>query len=228
MISSRRIFDRWRPDTNNQHNWRTILRFSLHISVIRTLYLSARYGTWCIVSRGTRLKIGPKSRINFAPGSFLLLGFANFGPPPCVLQLGFNAQLSISGTVNVGRGSRVYVNDGGHLELGNRSYINDCSVITCFDRIHIGSHCAISWNTNILDTNIHELVVQGTPRPRSQSIHIGDHVWVGTGAIVLPGVTVGDGAVVAAGSVVKSDVPPGAVVAGNPARVVRENVSWRH
>jgi tetrahydrodipicolinate N-acetyltransferase len=228
MSSSRRIFDRWRPDTNHQHNWRTLLRFSLHISIIRTLYFSARYGPWCVVSRGTRIKIGSESRINLTPGSFLLLGFANFGPPPCVLQLGFNAQLSISGTVNVGRGSRVYINDRGHLEIGNRSYINDCSVITCFDRIHIGSNCAVSWNTNILDTNIHELVVQGTPRPRSQSIYIGDRVWVGTGAIVLPGVTVGDGAVIAAGSVVKSDVPPNAVVAGNPARVVRENVSWRH
>jgi len=227
MRSSRRIFDRWRPETNNPHSWRYVLRVILRTSVIRTLYLSARYGPWCVVSRGTRLRIGAGSRITLAPSSFLFLGFANFGPPPCAIQLGQNAKLSITGTVNIGRGTRIYVNDGGELQLGNRSYINDCSTITCFDRIQIGSQCSISWNTNILDTNIHELVVQGTARPRSQRICIGDHVWIGTGAIVLPGVSIGNDAVVAAGSVIKSDVPPGTVVAGNPARVVHQGVSWR-
>jgi len=227
MSISRRKFDRWRPETNNPHSWRYVLRVVLHTSIIRTLYLSARYGPWCVVSRGTRLRIGSESRIILAPGSFLFLGFANFGPPPCALQLGRSARLSITGTVNVGRGTRIYVNDGGQLQLGNRSYVNDCSTITCFKSIEIGSHCSISWNTNILDTNIHELAVDGKPRPRSESISIGDHVWVGTGAIVLPGVTIGEGAVVAAGSVVKSDVPPATVVAGNPARVVREGASWK-
>jgi maltose O-acetyltransferase len=52
-------------------------------------------------------------------------------------------------------------------------------------------------------------------------------VWIGTGAIILPGVTIGDGAVVGAGSVVTSDVKSGTVVAGNPARVIAEDVSWR-
>jgi tetrahydrodipicolinate N-acetyltransferase len=226
-MSSRRKFSHWRPETNTPHSWRYVLRVILRTSIIRTLYLSARYGPWCIVSRGTRIRIGSESRLSLARGSFLFLGFANFGPPPCAIHLGLNARLSIYGTVNICRGTRIYVNDGGHLELGNRSYINDCSVVTCFESIKIGAHCSISWNTNILDTNIHELGVQGVARPRSERVSIGDHVWIGTGAIVLPGVTIGDGAVVAAGSVVKSDVPASVVVAGNPARIVREDVSWR-
>jgi acetyltransferase-like isoleucine patch superfamily enzyme len=52
-------------------------------------------------------------------------------------------------------------------------------------------------------------------------------VWIGAGAIILPGVIVGDDAVVAAGSVVTADVPSKTVVAGNPARVIREKVTWR-
>jgi acetyltransferase-like isoleucine patch superfamily enzyme len=51
-------------------------------------------------------------------------------------------------------------------------------------------------------------------------------VWIGTGATVLAGVTIGDGAVIAAGSVVAAAVPGQTLVAGNPARVVREDVSW--
>jgi|GEM_PF-861939 len=56
------------------------------------------------------------------------------------------------------------------------------------------------------------------------TITVGNQVWIGAGAIILPGVTIGDGSVVGAGSVVNRDVPPGVVVAGVPARVVRERM----
>jgi len=67
----------------------------------------------------------------------------------------------------------------------------------------------------------------GSPsRPRSGPVTIGDQVWIGTGATVLAGVTIGDGAVIAAGSVVAAAVPGRTLAAGNPARVVRQDVSW--
>jgi acetyltransferase-like isoleucine patch superfamily enzyme len=203
------------------------IRVVSHVSLLRTLFLTARHRGWCVVARGTRLKVGPGSRIDIPRGSFLFMGFAHFTPTPCSVHLGKRARVSIRGTVQIHRGTRVFVHDGGHLEIGTRSYINDCSTVTCFEHIKIGSGCSISWNTNILDTNAHEVVVQGAVRPRSQRVTIGDHVWIGTGATVLAGVTIGDGAVVAAGSVVTSEVPSGSLAAGNPARVVREDVSWR-
>jgi len=57
---------------------------------------------------------------------------------------------------------------------------------------------------------------------RSHHVHVGHDVWIGHGAIILPGRTVGDGAVIGAGAVVTKDVPPFAVAAGNPARVIRQ------
>ena len=57
---------------------------------------------------------------------------------------------------------------------------------------------------------------------------IGNKVWIATNALILPGVSIGDGAIVAAGAVVTKDVPAKCMVAGVPARVVKENVEWKH
>ena len=223
---SRLLPSRLLPDSNERPDLSVVLRVALHVAIVRTLYLRVRYGGWCVVSRGTRLKIGPGSRLLIPDGSFLFLGFAHFTPAPCAVHLGRGATLSVRGTVQIHRGTRVFVHDGARLEIGNRSFVNDCSTVTCFQHITIGSGCAISWNTNILDTNAHELAIGGQPRPRSGPVTIGDQVWIGTGATVLAGVTIGDGAVIAAGSVVAAAVPGQTLVAGNPARVVREDVSW--
>lgn len=217
----------WLPDSHSPITWRRIIWTVAQASLTRSCYLSVRHRGWCIISRRTRLKIGRGAKLNIPRGSFLFIGFANVNPTPCIIQLGRAAQLSVEGTININRGCRVYVNDGGHLSIGNRSYINDNSTITCFESISIGSSCAVSWNTNVLDANIHEIVAEERPRSRFQPVQIGDRVWVGTGATVLPGVTIGDGAIVAAGSVVTTDVPGATLAAGNPARIVRQNVSWR-
>lgn len=59
-------------------------------------------------------------------------------------------------------------------------------------------------------------------------VNIGNKVWIATNAIILPGVTIGDGAIIAAGAVVTKDVPSRSMVAGVPAKVIKENVEWKH
>jgi acetyltransferase-like isoleucine patch superfamily enzyme len=142
------------------------------------------------------------------------------------MQLAKDARLSIQGTVQLLKGVRVTIGYAAHLEIGSRTFINECATVTCFKHIKIGSECAISWNTNIMDANIHELVVAGTPRPRSAPVSIGNKVWVGSGATILAGTTIGDQSVIAAASVVTSDVPSGVVVGGNPARIIANDVTW--
>lgn len=203
------------------------LRGASRISVVRTLYLRLRYGGWCIVLRGSRVQVAPGGRLDIPRGSRLTVGTNHIARTACSVEVRRGARLSVRGSAALVRGTRVVVGQGAHLEIGPDTYINFNSAVSCFEHLKIGARCAISWNTNILDANIHELIVDGAPRPRSRPVVIGDDVWIGTGVTVLSGVTVGDGAVLAAGSVVTSDVPAGTVAAGNPARVVSKNVSWR-
>jgi acetyltransferase-like isoleucine patch superfamily enzyme len=199
------------------------------VSVLRTIYLSLRFRGWCVVSRGTRIKIERGARISIAPGARLFFGFglSTFpGSGRCSIRLDRGARLSVHGTIQLLQATRIYVGPGAHLEIGGGSYFNDWASVICVGHTRIGQRCAASVDTAILDGNIHQLVIDGTPRPRRQGIVIGDDAWIGVGAKIMPGVTVGDGAVIGAGSVVTADVPSGAVVAGNPARIIARDAEW--
>lgn len=133
-------------------------------------------------------------------------------------------------SLRLGRWVRFYQGVGIYLDspeatvtIGSGTYVNRRTEITCKSEVTIGERCAISWDVLISDTDYHQLNESQNTDP----VVIGDDVWVGAKAIILKGVTIGDGAVVAAGSVVTANVPPGTLVGGNPARELREQVTWR-
>jgi acetyltransferase-like isoleucine patch superfamily enzyme len=215
-------------DAPSRRSLQTAIKAVYRVSLVRTAYLSARFSSRIIVLRGTRFRLDQGAAISVARGSRLILGISTrHAGTPCTLRMRSNARLTVRGNAEIFRGTTVLIGDNAHLEIGDNSYINFSSTVTCFEHISIGSGCAISWNTNMLDGNAHELVVDGAARPRTQPVVIGDEVWIGAGATILSGVTISDGSVVAAGSVVTADVPGRTVAAGNPARVVSENVTWR-
>ncbi|ALS21460.1 MULTISPECIES: acyltransferase [Paenibacillus] len=108
------------------------------------------------------------------------------------------------------------------ISIGDRTYINRRTEIMCKDNVTIGSDCAISWDVTIMDTDYHS--IEGNSD--TASVTIGNKVWIGCKATILKGVTIGDGAVIAAGALVTRDVPPNSVVAGVPAKVVKSNIHW--
>jgi acetyltransferase-like isoleucine patch superfamily enzyme len=200
----------------------------LHVGICRSLYFTIRSGGGLVVVlRGTRLRLGRGARIRVARGCRLLIGKSHVVGTPSSVDIGRNARLTVHGRgrVSVGRGVRIFVGDGAHLEIGHETSISYDTVVTCYRHISMGPYCTISWNVNILDGNAHELIVGGVPRPRYKSVRIGTNVWIGTGVTILAA-AVGDDSVVGAGSVVVSDVPNQVVVAGNPARVIRKDISW--
>lgn len=216
------------PQSSVDVDWRVVTRILLHVSISRTLYWSMRFRGWCILARRTRFAVGRGAKLRFLGGSFLFVGFGQFTPSPCAIRLEKGANLTVHGTVQISRGSRIFVGDGAHLEMGPNSFIHDCATITCYEHITMGAGASMSWNTNVIDGNVHEIQVGDHVLPRTTPVSLGDHVWIGTGAIVMGGVKIGDGSIVAAGSVVTSEVPSNVIVAGNPARVIHKNISWRH
>ena len=120
-------------------------------------------------------------------------------------------------------GADIQVFEGGKLILGEGSFINSDCKIRCHKEITIGDGCAISHDFTVMDSDAHELDGCRNTNP----VHIGNHVWIGTRVTILNGVTIEDGAVIASGALVNKDVPAGALVAGVPAKVIKNKVTWR-
>jgi acetyltransferase-like isoleucine patch superfamily enzyme len=112
------------------------------------------------------------------------------------------------------------------IVIGNHTRIHHGCSFTVGKQIMIGDHCLLAGGVRMADSNGHptdpEARLAGSP-PRPEDIRpvtIGSNVWIGTEAVILPGVTIGDGSIVATRAVVRSDVAPYTIVAGNPARQV--------
>lgn len=116
--------------------------------------------------------------------------------------------------------ARIFVRKGAYLEIGTNSRINGCH-ISASERIIIGKNVRISQYVLIMDNDFHQ-VTDHFADGKKNPIIIEDDVWIAAKATILKGVTIGKGAVVAAGAVVTKDVKPYTVVAGVPAKVIRE------
>ncbi len=120
--------------------------------------------------------------------------------------------------VSLWSGVRIEVKAGARLHFGRGTYVNRDAVIVCHDSIRIGANCKIAYGVVMMDTDEHP--VPGSTR-LTAPIELGDGVWIGARAIVLKGVTIGEGAIIGAGSVVTRDIPARSIAAGQPARVIR-------
>lgn len=155
----------------------------------------------------------PETEINYT------LGYIGIGEKSCI------------------RGSLEIQRENGRIEIGPNCYVGDHSRIWAASSIKIGSCVLIAHNVNIFDNDTHptdfmerrddaeNIIFRGIrknyPSLHSLPIEIGDDAWIGCNSIILKGVKIGKGCIVAAGSVVTKDTPPFSIVAGNPAKVVK-------
>ncbi|PFG63608.1 maltose O-acetyltransferase [Thioclava sp. ES.031] len=125
----------------------------------------------------------------------------------------------------VGQGARIrppfHCDYGSNIRLGAGVFLNYDCVILDVVAVTIGDRTQIGPKVQILTADHpRDLESRRTGLEFGRPVRIGEDVWIGGGAIILPGVTVGDGAIIGAGAVVTRDVPAGATVAGNPARIL--------
>ena len=110
--------------------------------------------------------------------------------------------------------------EGATLSIGDDLYMNAGTSIEVWHDVRIGSNCLFGPFASVIDDDRHE-VEPGAILHKGPTI-LGNNVWLGRSAAVMPGVTVGDGSVIGANSVVTRDIPPNSFAAGAPARVIRK------
>lgn len=208
---------------------------------LRSAQLSRRHDAWG--QGGPRITASWRSRIERHPSARLeldgqlVLGHWPSGPPtaaPALVQLHEGARLRIRGWAVFGGGSVVVVGPGAVLELDGSAdgsegvIVSTGARIVCLEHIRIGAGTGLSWDSQVLDTDQHHIVGvdEVELRPHTAPVRLEERVLVGSRASVLKGVTIGADAVVGTGAVVTRDVAPGALVAGNPATVLREGIRW--
>lgn len=142
-------------------------------------------------------------------------------------------------SVSIGRDSIInaridFDREGARIECGDRCYIG-ASHLVCAERISLEDDVVISWGVTIVDHNSHAILwedrksdildwaknLKNWDNVKISPIRLKRRSWIGFNASILKGVTIGEGAIVAAGAVVTKDVPPYTIVAGNPAIVIR-------
>jgi acetyltransferase-like isoleucine patch superfamily enzyme len=148
-----------------------------------------------------------------------------------------NSDYIAIGANSVIRGELMTFGHGGEIRIGEWCYVGEGTRIWSAGSIEIGNRVLISHSANVFDNLTHPLDAaerhqqvrqifrSGHPRNISldeRPVKICDDAWIGAGAIILGGVTVGEGGVVAAGAVVTKDVLPYSIVAGNPAEFIRK------
>lgn len=112
------------------------------------------------------------------------------------------------------------------IKIGANSRVYGSS-LNAYTSIEIGHDCLIAGNCQIMDANGHNphfecLEKRAMSKDKGRPVVLEDYVWLGTGCVVLPGVRIGRGSIIGAGSVVTHDIPPMSIAVGNPAKVVRK------
>lgn len=175
-----------------------------------------------IFKRG-KLSIHKSATIAIGDSLYFNAKFNHKDPFSSFLSMYENSKLTVKKHFEIYTNARISIAPAAHLQLGS-GYINFSTKIACFDKIEIGDDVAISENVVIRDSDNHTII--GSEKNKTMPIKIGNKVWIGMNCIILKGVTIGDGCIVAAGSVVNKSFPPNCLIGGVPAKIIKEHIKW--
>jgi acetyltransferase-like isoleucine patch superfamily enzyme len=140
----------------------------------------------------------------------------------CRFDVGEDVRLSMA---------NIYIGPGSVLRIGDRTGFTGLVHLNPVEgkAIEIGTNCSIASGVWMTTSDFHSIVTRdtGARLNPAKPVRVGNHVWIANQATLLKGSVIGDNAIVGAHAVVTGTVPTHCVAAGNPARIVRENVTWR-
>ena len=143
--------------------------------------------------------------------------------PHVKLEIGRGATLRIGRWAWIGHASKIRVHEG-EVSIGAKTVIGQEATISAFQHVSIGRECIIADRVMLIDFDHGVTEVERPVRTQGiykRDVHVGHNVWIGYGACILRGVSVGENAIIGTSAVVTAEVPANAVVAGVPARVIR-------
>ena len=166
------------------------------------------------------------------------------------LMSGIRFRINDTNKITIGKNSLIgaffnFESKQGEVIIGDNTFIHEGAKLMARTKIEIGNYVMISWDCTIMDhtshstdyrdraedfdklilsqsNNNHLLVDKCWDKVNTKPVIIKDHVWIGFGSVIIKGVTIGEGSIIGAQSVVREDVPPWSIVIGNPARVVKK------
>lgn len=142
--------------------------------------------------------------------------------------IGNNNRVLISDNCNL-HGLEIWIEDDGNIiEIGESTIINGNTHLACIEgkTIRVGSKCLFSSNITFRVGDSHSILENGRRINPSKDIILGNHVWLGNNVTILKGVTIGDDSVIGTNSVVTHKVPTKTIYAGNPAKEIKNNITW--
>lgn len=142
-------------------------------------------------------------------------------------------EVEFKGKASIGHGSKICVGEEGKLTFGENIIITAESSIICNKEINIDDDAMISWETLIMDTDLHPIIDENNNIiNNNEKVEIGKKVWIGCRCLILKGVRIESGSIIAAGTTVSKAIAKEGqgrkqcLFAGSPPRVIKENVSW--
>ena len=211
------MFDVWSGDMVSKS---CLNNFLLRV-MLKTRALEVKGRSTIRIKKGAKVVAGADSRLVVGYGDG---GTATFKHSGCNIEMLENSTLVLNGHSCIGFHAMLRIEPNATLELGDNTYLSANALLRTEKSIKIGDNCAISWNVTVLDSDFHKFEIAGKAVQGSKGVCIGNNVWIGNNVIILKGVTIGDYAIIGAGSVVTKDVPAYSAVAGNPAKIIKTNV----
>jgi acetyltransferase-like isoleucine patch superfamily enzyme len=201
--------DGWRPPPAPLHGGPlTMLRFMRAHNMFHRQYAN-------MIARYLLLKLRFGKRLQTDGLCFIC--------PDVQLEIGRHATLRIGRWAWLGHGCKIRVHEG-EVSIGAKTVIGQDCTVSAYQHVSIGRECIIADRVMLIDFDHGVTEVERPIRQQGiykRDVRVGHNVWIGYGACILRGVTVGDNSVIGTSSVVTKEVPANAVVGGTPARVIR-------